>query len=176
MIGLERGVVRLVPYDPDWPEAFAAEARRLRAALADKLGAIEHIGSTAVAAMPAKPIIDMMAVAATLAAGRDLLPAVERLGYELRPKDDVPDRLFFARRDAAGRTTFHLSLTPPGSDFWRKQIRFRDYLREHADARRAYLHLKRDLAGRHPADRGAYVDAKTDFVKDVLARAARAQA
>jgi len=170
MIGMERGIVRLVPYQADWPACFAAEAERLRQALGGRIGAVEHMGSTAIPGMPAKPIIDMAASVESLAEAEGLIPDLARLGYEWHERDrqDVPDRLYFVRRTADGRaTTHHLSLAEPASDFWARHLAFRDYLRTHPEAAAEYAELKRDLARKFPTDRGAYVDGKEAFVKRI---------
>jgi len=173
-IGLEPGAVRLMDSQQAWKKHFQAEARRLRAALGRRIGRVEHIGSTAIADMPAKPIIDIMAAVKTLAEAEEMIPQVERLGYEWHPRDrqDVPDRLYFVRRTEDGsKSTHHLSLAEATSDFWRRQLLFRDYVRAHPEVRQAYAELKRDLAAKFPADRPAYGDAKTAFIEDILRRA-----
>ena len=172
MLGLERGVVRLAPYCDAWPALFAEEAARISAALGDRIGPIEHIGSTAIPGAQAKPIIDMMAAVADLDGAKDLIPEVEALGYVYRHDLDFPDRHYFVLRPEENFTTHHLSLAESTSEFWRRQLLFRDYLRAHPDVREAYVALKRELAVELTHNRPAYLDAKTEFIENVLRRAA----
>ncbi|MCK4276835.1 MAG: GrpB family protein [Phycisphaerae bacterium] len=161
----------LVPYQSDWPHLFNTEAGRLREAIGDRIGAIEHIGSTAIPGTPAKPVIDMMGAVKSLAQAEQMVGDVEGLGYEWGPRDrqDVPDRFYFVRRTPDQlKSTHHLSLAETTSGFWRRQVAFRDYLRATAEAAREYLDLKQRLAQEHPNDPGAYVDSKTDFVEKIL--------
>ena len=173
-LGLERRAVRVVAYDPRWPEWFAAEAARLRDALGNRVGKIEHIGSTAIPGLPAKPILDMMASVDSLEEAEQLIPALQELGHEWGPRDmqDVPDRRYFVRHREDGASTHHLSLAAETSYCWRSQLAFRDYLRANAEARETYARLKRDLALRFPQDRGSYIDGKTAFVAEIMTAAA----
>ncbi len=172
MLGLERGVVRLAPYCDAWPALFVEEAARVTAALGDRIGRLEHMGSTAIPGAQAKPIIDMMAAVDDLDEAMALIPEVEALGYELRPDVDIPERHRFILRPDGNIATHHFSLAEPTCEFWHRQLLFRDYLRAHTDVRDAYVALKQTLAVEFRNDRPAYVDAKTEFVQSVLRRAA----
>ncbi|MHC4983347.1 MAG: GrpB family protein [Planctomycetota bacterium] len=168
--------MRLVPYQADWPEHFEREAGRLRSALGDRIGVIEHIGSTAIPGMAAKPIIDVMAAVESIAVAESMIGDVEALGYEWHPRDraDVPDRRYFVRRTPDGRrTTHHLSLAAATSAFWKRQLAFRDYLRSNPPTAEEYLQLKQNLARKYPNGRGAYVDGKNGFVREILLVALR---
>jgi GrpB-like predicted nucleotidyltransferase (UPF0157 family) len=131
---------------------------------------IEHAGSTAIAEMDAKPIIDLMAAVPSLARAAGLVPVLEGRGYEHRGDGGTPGRLFFAKGPAS-RRTHHLSLAEPTPACWRETLLFRDYLRAHPAAAGAYCRLKHGLAAQHPSDRGAYTGGKAAFVRDILARA-----
>ena len=171
MIGLARGIVQLVPYEPAWKQYFQREARCLHEAIGGRIGTIEHIGSTAIPGMPAKPIIDMMGAVKSLAQAEQMVGDVEGLGYEWgsRDRQDVPDRFYFARRTPDQlKSTHHLSLAETTSGFWRRQVAFSDYLLPTPEAAREYIELKQRLAQEHPNDPGAYVDSKTDFVEKIL--------
>ncbi|UPV99815.1 GrpB family protein [Halorussus gelatinilyticus] len=170
MVGLERGTVELYPSDPEWRRHYEAEVRRLDAVAGDRLLEYEHVGSTAVEGLAAKPIIDLLAVVPDLDTARDLVPVLEAHGYEHRPNDDVPGRLFFAKGPRTDRTHY-LSLTERDSDCYREAVAFREYLRSHPETAAAYEDLKRDLAEAHPDDRERYTAEKSEFVQRVLRRA-----
>ncbi len=169
-LGLARGTVRLHAPSPDWPLAFAREAERLRATLGEHLSVIEHVGSTSIPGMPAKPIVDMMAAVATLDRARTLIPSIEALGYEYRPDAPPPDRVFFAKGPRS-RRTHHLSLAEPTSNFWARTLLFRDYLRTRPETAQQYRSLKEDLARTYAEDRSSYTAGKAAFVESVLALA-----
>jgi GrpB-like predicted nucleotidyltransferase (UPF0157 family) len=162
--------VEIVPYDPAWPLRFTEERALLECALAPWLaGAIEHVGSTAVPGLDAKPVIDIMAGVESLAASRDAIAAAERCGYLYAPyRADVMH--WFCKPSPACRT-HHLHLVPFESDLWRERIAFRDYLRRHADVAREYAALKRELAARYRFDREAYTESKGPFVMRITALA-----
>lgn len=169
MVGLERGTVELVPYRDEWREAFETEAERLREALGDRLLAVEHVGSTAVEGLAAKPIIDVLAVVEHLGEETTWTRRLEPLGYGFRPGDGVPDRLFYAKGPETDRTHY-LSITEQGSDTHTEQVRFRVYLRNHPEAAAEYERLKRELAETYADDRESYTSRKSAFVQEILQR------
>lgn len=173
MLGLDRTHVIVVPYDPAWPRLFEEEGARLRAGLDDRILAIEHVGSTSVPGLDAKPILDLMAGVESLGEGERLLPELRDLGYEHKPDPEIPGRIYLVRGPAE-RRTHHLSLAVPRSAFWRRQLRFRDLLRADAALADEYARLKHALAERHRGDRLAYSVAKQPFIDGVLARDAAA--
>jgi GrpB-like predicted nucleotidyltransferase (UPF0157 family) len=159
--------VLIAPYDPGWPLSFAAERAKLAAILSPWLaGPIEHIGSTAVPGLAAKPVIDIMAAVQDLNTSRPALAALESLDYCHAPyKQEV---MHWLCKPGPDMRTHHLHLVPYGSALWNDRIAFRDRLR--ADERLAveYADLKRHLAALHRNDREAYTEAKTGFVEKVL--------
>ncbi len=167
-LGLQGGVVRLVPYNPAWPVLFEREANALRTAVGNGIGRIEHMGATSIPGTEAKPVLDLMAEVNSEAEGVALSPAIQTLGYEFRPDEDVPGRLYFWKGSPDRRCTHHLSLTEKGSEFWNTQLSFRDQLRSDAELRQNYIALKQDLALQFPHDRLSYTEGKTKFVKMVL--------
>jgi GrpB-like predicted nucleotidyltransferase (UPF0157 family) len=162
--------VEIVPYDPAWPDQFAAEAEILRRALAEWIaGPIEHIGSTAIPGLAAKPVIDIMLGVESLEASRPAIAAAAELGYCYAPyQADVEH--WFCKPSFAFRT-HHLHLIPAGTPQWKRPIAFRNYLRDHADVAAEYEALKRRLAVEHRADREAYTAAKRPFIDRVTERA-----
>lgn len=169
-VGLERGTVELRPHRPEWERRYEAEVERLRAVAGDRLLDFEHVGSTAVEGLAAKPIIDLLAVVADLDAAADLAPVLEAHGYEYRPNDGVGGRLFFAKGPRTDRTHY-LSLCERDGECYRETVAFRDYLRENPEVAAEYESLKRELAADHPDDRDAYTAKKGEFVERVLAEA-----
>ena len=170
-LGLASGTVRVVPYDPEWPGLFAAEARRLTLALSPWPIALEHTGSTSVPGLDAKPILDILA---GVAEGQSFDPYITGLvgaGYIHRGEQGIPGREFFRRGDPRA---YHIHLTHIDGPFWRGHLAFRDYLRAHADARDEYARLKHALAAQFPHDREAYTDHKAPFVGRVVELASRA--
>ncbi|WP_420181901.1 GrpB family protein [Haloarcula sp. KBTZ06] len=170
MIGLERGTVELVPYQEGWKTSYEEEVERLKTIAGERLLDFEHIGSTAIEGLPAKPIIDILAVVESLEEARDLVPVLEQNGYEHRPDEDVYGRLFFAKGPRTNRTNY-LSLVECDSDFYHEKIAFREHLREHPEVAEQYASLKRALAEKYPKRRERYTAEKGDFIRDVLGSA-----
>lgn len=168
--------IRLVPYDPVWPERYAALEAEIRSVLPRMLmQRIAHIGSTAVPGLSAKPVIDVQVEVSDLEeVRRAVAPRMEELGYEFiwRPTmgDDAPFYAWFIKRDDHGARSAHVHMVEAGQASV-DRIVFRDHLREHAELRDRYEALKHDLAQRFPNDRAAYTQHKTDFVNEVLALA-----
>lgn len=164
-------MIEIVPYDPAWPTRFAEERAALQTVLRPWLvGEIEHIGSTAVPGLAAKPVIDVMAPVASLDASVGGIGAAARAGYLYHPyRAEVMH--WFCKPSPQVRT-HHLHLVPLGSKLWLERLAFRDALRSDASLRHAYAELKRALAARHAADREAYTEGKTDFVRQVVSRVA----
>lgn len=161
--------VELSEYDPEWPALFEAEADALHAILPpESTGRIEHIGSTAVPGLAAKPIIDILIETPSLQrVQEEIAPILTARGYEFfwRPG---PDALaWFIKRDEAGARTHHIHFMTPGRGF-QDRISFRDHLRTNPAAASAYAELKRKAAAAHGNDRRAYAAAKTDFIRKAL--------
>jgi GrpB-like predicted nucleotidyltransferase (UPF0157 family) len=165
--------VIVLDYDPNWPGLFHSLRKRIADALGDLAAAIEHIGSTAVPDLAAKPIIDID----VLLASETMLPAaIERLaslGYIHRGNLGIPEReAFFA---AANDPPHHLYVCPPCSAEFRRHIAFRDYLRARPKDAKIYGDLKIALAERFRDDRSAYNTAKGEFVAEMTSRGVAAQ-
>lgn len=160
------------PYDPAWPAMFEAERILLEETLAPWLaGPVEHIGSTAIPGLPAKPIIDIAGPVFDLESSRPAIEAAARLSYYFFPYK--PDEFHWFCKPSDFERTHHLHLIPVGAPLWRERLLFRDYLRAHSDAAAAYAELKFRLAEQHRDDREAYTEAKTEFIKRILALANR---
>lgn len=172
MTGEPQPVV-ILEYDPAWPALFEQEKQRLLTLLPVCGLVVEHIGSTAVPGLAAKPIIDIMIGVPRLAEDLHCLAPLERVGYRYVPEfeQQMPYRRYFDRRGEDGRVGYHLHMVEPTHEFWPRHLLFRDYLREHAGAAAEYARLKRELAARFGCDRESYTDAKSEFVRGIEQRA-----
>jgi GrpB-like predicted nucleotidyltransferase (UPF0157 family) len=161
--------VVIVAYDASWPAKYSEEAARVSRALGERLLAIEHVGSTAVVGLAAKPVIDIVAAIDRLDSWEALTPALLAEGYAHQSAGDMDSRRFF-RRFENGIRRSHLSLTEARSPFWVKHLAFRDALRSDPLLAERYAALKVRLARELGHDRRAYTDGKDEFVASVLQR------
>jgi len=164
----------VVPYDSDWPRQFQREAAAVRSALGELLLGIEHVGSTAVSGLAAKPIIDLIAYVPAFNDGFACVAPLAALGYESEGEYGIEGRHYF-RRYEDDVTTHHLHMYARDDAPTRHEIVFRDFLLAHPKVAREYATLKDALAARHRHERVAYTEARTDFITDVLRRAAASQ-
>ena len=163
----------LVDYDPSWPERFQLIRRQIAGALGSAAAAIEHVGSTAVPDLPAKPIIDIDVLLKTESDFAAVIDCLAKLGYVHRGNLGIPEREVFATpvRDVP----HHLYVCPAGSRTFQEHMAFRNYLRSHPREAREYADLKRSLALRFRDDRSAYTSGKSAFVAEIVSRAITAQ-
>lgn len=162
--GRERVEIRVVDYDPAWPARFAAERGRIAAALGQAARSIEHMGSTAVPGLPAKPIVDVLVTVDDVEDEDRYRPALEQAGYVLRVREPGHRMFRTPERDV------HVHLHPLGDPEVGRVLRFRDRLREHEGDRLRYAAVKRDLATREWRDMNDYAEAKTSVIAEILAR------
>jgi len=159
--------IEIAPADPRWPALFAAERAAIATVLAPWLvGVPEHIGSTAVPGLAAKPVIDTMAPVASLDSSRGAIAAAAALQYVHFPYQ--ADTMHWFCKPGPAHRTHHLHLVPLGSPLWHARLAFRDALRGDAALRDRYAALKLHLARLHRGDREAYTDAKGPFITQVL--------
>jgi GrpB-like predicted nucleotidyltransferase (UPF0157 family) len=159
--------IHIVEYDPEWPARFEREAALVRTALGTCCAGIEHVGSTAVPGLAAKPIIDMAVECSIYPPEAGLIAALAGLGYRHRGEFGVVGRHFFSK----GRPrTFHLHLLPVGGEVGQRQIAFRDFLRNHPEAAREYASVKRQAAEGRVLESADYVQAKGPFVAAILSQ------
>jgi GrpB-like predicted nucleotidyltransferase (UPF0157 family) len=162
--------VLIVPYDQAWPARFEAERCLLQEAIgAFAVGGIHHVGSTSVAGLDAKPVIDILAGVVSLDAARPCIGLLAPLDYLYAPYH--ADQMLWFCKPHPSRRTHHLHLVPARSSRFRDELRFRDCLRADPDAAARYALLKKELAAQYRHDRDAYTQAKTRFVRTVLGRA-----
>jgi GrpB-like predicted nucleotidyltransferase (UPF0157 family) len=164
--------VRVVEYDRRWPSLYEQERARILNVLGGVVLDIQHVGSTAIPGVAAKPIIDIMVAVPELAAAEKCIQPLEAIGYEFRGEAGVPERLFFGK---GAPRTHHIHMVELEGEFWESQILFRDFLRAHPDEARQYCELKKQLAASFGSDREAYTEGKTPFIESVLAKARAAR-
>lgn len=164
--------VAIVDYDPAWPERFAEQERQLAKLLAPWLaGPVQHVGSTAVPGLRAKPIVDMLAPVSALAEARAAIPLLTVDGWQFWPDDPARDyRLWFLRPIPEART-HHLHVIEHDDPHALAVLAFRDALRADTKLRSQYVEVKERLARVHGHNRNAYTNAKGEFVERVLADA-----
>ena len=167
------GNIAVTDYDPTWPEMFEQDRAVISGALGATARGIEHVGSTAVPGLAAKPIIDILMGVDEGDLDRIIEP-LQRIGYEYNPDWEIsmPRRRYFRRQHADGRNTHHLHAVPIGGEFWTRHLRFRDYLRANPSKAEEYAVLKREIARQHQGSID-YTFAKTEFIRSVEALAGR---
>lgn len=162
--------IEVADYDPLWPAQFDEIAARVRTAFAGTpLVAVEHVGSTSVVGLAAKPIIDLNVIVPTRADLPDAIVRLASLGYVHEGDKGITGREGF--QWPPGEARHHLYACAQDNAEHKRHIAFRDYLRAHPDEAQGYETLKRRLAGRFRDDRAAYNDGKTEFVEAVLKKA-----
>lgn len=160
--------VHIEPYDPAWPQRFALIGAQLRTALGERARRIDHIGSTAVPGLAAKPIIDIQVSVVDFEPFAPLRAAIEALGYGWGDQNPDLTKRFFRDHDPH---TVHIHVRIAGSWSEQQALLFRDFLRAHPDVAADYAAIKRELAARYRLDREAYTEAKSDFIWGVYRHA-----
>jgi GrpB-like predicted nucleotidyltransferase (UPF0157 family) len=168
-------MITIVPYDPAWPAMFYAEAASIRRVLGELVLRVEHVGSTAVPGLAAKPVIDLQISVSSLEPMGVYVQSLASIGYSHIPLGEFDSVYPFFQKPAEWPTTHHIHLCVCGSEQERNHLAFRDYLRTHPAVAAEYLTLKRQLAAVHHgttlASRESYSLAKTGFITSVLERA-----
>lgn len=168
MLGLRRGTVKLVPYTAAWARLFAAEQARIKSVLGATAFDVQHVGSTAVAGLAAKPIIDIAIAVKDSTVAPTCVAPLAQLGYEYLGDRQGTGEHFFAKGDDSQRTHY-LHVVAHDSQQWADYLRFRDRLRADSALRDEYARLKHELAAAHAADRARYTQQKAAFIQRVLA-------
>ena len=172
MIGLERNVVRLVPYNPQWKALYKTERRRILAVVGEAILDIQHVGSTALPGGAAKPIIDIAIAVENYEQAFECVTPIQNLGYDYKGENGIPRRHYFVRHvdqtHLEQLSTHHVHMTELHSPDWQNMVLFRDFLLAHPEFITEYTALKLSLAEQFPSDRLAYTDGKASFVERVL--------
>jgi len=160
--------IELETYNPAWRETFILESQAIMQVLAQARPVVEHIGSTAVVGLSAKPVIDIMIGLPDFSIAGDLIPAMEGLGYKYiaEYEDVIPDRKFFSK-SSGGRRSHHLHMVELNEDYWDRHMFFRNHLRNNENAKFAYQDLKMRLAKLDWEDRNQYGMAKSAFIRAI---------
>ncbi len=166
-LGLEQGQVRLVAYTPQWAQLYALEESRIRAALAGLAQDVQHVGSTAIPGLKAKPILDIAVGIPRLDTALACQRPLALLGYEYAHWAGIEDDYVFGKGVAR---THLVHVVEYGGPKWRAYLTFRDALRAHPDLVQQYEALKLRLSKQFGENRGAYTAAKAGFIHQVLAR------
>ncbi|MBX0358168.1 GrpB family protein [Halobacillus sp. Nhm2S1] len=159
--------VQLSPYQSNWPETFAKEKNAILHNLGDPTIPIEHIGSTSVPNLQAKPIIDILFGVENLDEFTHYIHPLSQAGYAYVPKPELRTRRFF-KKDTGTSGTFHLHICEWNSSEWDEKITFRDYLRVNPQSAKAYESLKKQLAEAYREERSVYTKEKGPFIQSIL--------
>lgn len=156
-----------------WPVLYEKEKALIQKTIGHIIVGIEHIGSTAVPDLGSKPIIDILVAVNHLSDAEKCITPLEGIDYEYVPEyeESIPDRRYFHNGDPPKEQHYHLRMVELTSDFWKKHLLFRDHLRTHPKIAQKYHKLKKRLALKYGSDREGYTEAKTSFIKFILAKA-----
>lgn len=166
---MKSNTIQLTPYNPDWPTRFKMEACRIQKILGSRLKAIYHIGSTSIPDMPAKPVIDMVLVFATVNEMDFIAQQLAQLHYDPLRRQIIPQVSFFTKRQD-DELSFHLHLHEQGSPQINRHVHFRDYVSQHPDVAQEYATLKMRLAAQS-SDVYSYVSGKDKLVQEIDTKA-----
>ena len=165
LLGLKRGELRVSPYREEWKKLFEIEKRDIEKAIGDYIKDIQHVGSTSIPGMSAKPILDIAIAVKNFEEARICIEPLCKMEYSFKGENGIPRRHYFLKGEPC---THHIHMLEKDSEEWEKLILFRDYLRSDQNTAEEYKKLKRDLSKRLQGDRKAYQAAKSDFVAAVI--------
>lgn len=168
MLGLKRGILSLSPYTPAWSDLYTLESALLRELLGPAIIDIQHVGSTSIPGMIAKPILDIAIQTGSLESVSLAEQVLPKHGYVCRGEQGIPGRHLFAKGDPI---THHVHMMLPYCDNWQNQLLFRNYLLAFPEMAAQYVILKQQLIATVAGDRKAYGDGKKAFIKLILAEA-----
>ena len=169
MLGLKRKIVKLVDYNPKWVKTFKDEKNKIKKVFGDSVLDIEHMGSTSIPGIKAKPIMDLMVAIPDINKYKDYIKGFNKIGYKFRKdyRETHQEHILFVKGPEDKRTHY-LKLCEFNSEFWNENILFRDYLINHPDVAKEYEKLKIELNKKYSKDRDTYTDKKSTFIKDIL--------
>jgi GrpB-like predicted nucleotidyltransferase (UPF0157 family) len=164
-IGLPKGMVALFSYNIAWKRLFEEERAILQASLGDHILDIQHVGSTSIPGMVAKPILDIAIAVTDFEDAKVCIDPIEGLGYQYKGEFGIPRRHYFVKGDPR---THHIHMVEITSQGWENQLLFRDYLTGHPQSAQEYANLKIEMAQQFPKDRESYLGAKAPFIQHIL--------
>lgn len=168
MIGLKRGTVKLLPHNPKWEELFEKEKNILSKALDGLIIDIQHIGSTSIPGIPAKPIIDISIGIKSMKNSKDFIKIFEDLGYEYRPDFGGPNTQLLFVKGPEEKRTHYIHLMRYSGSIWKNDLAFRHYLRKNKKRAKEYAYLKKELASKFADDRTHYTASKAKFIHETI--------
>lgn len=167
MLGLNKDVVELVPYCKDWSKEFEKEKKRLKKILGSLALDIQHVGSTSIAGLSAKPIIDIAVAVENVSVLSKLIDLLSKKGYDV--KDSINEfGEILARKGTPDNRTHYIHIEVLNSIFWNNHILFRDYLIKHPEYIKKYEDMKKEMFERYKNERKLYTASKNDFIEQVL--------
>lgn len=170
VVGLRRNTVEVVAHRPEWLEIGEKERLDVLSVAGSLITDVQHVGSTSVPGLSAKPIIDLVAAVENLDMISDFAARLEELGYEYRGDSGEQGGHLLVKESSPGVRTVHLHVVRYDDMQWNNYIKFRDHLRGSDSARKEYSELKQLLAKRFVGDRVSYTNAKDEFIKQLLSR------
>lgn len=169
MIGLKDGAVTLESHSQEWGKIALVTINKLKSLLGDIVVDIQHVGSTSINGLMAKPIIDIEVGVSSIQNVMRLLPLLEENGYYYRPNTSNKEHVLFACRDLSNnKDTHYIHVVIYGNSEWNNNIKFRDILNKDSEIRKMYEDLKLKLALKYPEDRTSYTNNKSEFIQNVL--------
>ena len=170
MIGIPKNSVVLCSYSEEWKMLFEKEQENLYSCIMEYAMDIQHVGSTSIRGMCAKPIIDIVVVIKDLNDGFKLIDKIESLGYHFKGSLGKSNRFFFWKGDE-DKNTHNLHIVEYGDKNWENLILFRDFMNNNSDYKDKYISLKTELANTYKMDRTAYTEKKTEFILESIQKA-----
>lgn len=164
MLGLERETLKFLPHNREWRQLFEQEQQRLHSTFGNRVLDIQHIGSTSIPGIIAKPILDIGIAVANFEAATVCIPPIEQLGYTDKGENGIPRRRFFVKGEPR---THHIHMLEISSWDWERHILFRDYLIQHPAVAKQYAELKLKLFEQYQGNRDAYQTGKATFIEQV---------
>lgn len=167
-IGLEKTRAEVAEYDPGWPEVYKKEAAIIKGLLGDLAVDIQHVGSTSVPGLPAKPVIDIGVAVRIMDDIPEIIEILKKNGYVFEGDWEDEGGIFVVKESAPGVRTLHVHIVGKNDIQWNNYIIFRDALRNEDEIRDQYLALKKELAEKYSDDRVKYTSSKHDFIRGIL--------
>ncbi len=167
-IGLKRGIVSLSSHNKNWSSIFESEKNKILKVLGNKVIDIQHIGSTSISRILAKPVIDMAVGMKSLKNGKQIIKKMGDAGYFYRPKYGRTDQHILFAKGNEDKRTHYIHIMKYNGVIWKRDLKFRDYLRNNPKKAKEYENLKKKLAKKYPNNRPLYTEAKTNFILKII--------